>query len=107
MHGGARDADPVLERLSLSAEAGEGREERGVDIEGAPAEVLDIGRGQDPHIARVADQTDPALLEGGNDRLLVCLPARVLLRVDDERLDAVAAGDVERGSRRAVGYQHD
>src|SRR6266542_5375988 len=99
MNGGARHADPVLERLPRGVKTGEGRQERGMDIEGAPAKVLDVGRGEDPHIARVADETDPALLEGGDDRLLVCLAVGVLLGVDEERLDAVAAGDVERGRR--------
>src|SRR5215472_7774432 len=100
-------AHAVSEGLALGVETREGGEERGVDVESAPAEVGDVGGGEDPHVSRVTDEIDPSLLQGAHDGLLVRFPARILLGVEEERLDAVIARDVESGRRLAVGDQHD
>ena len=106
VHSGARHPDAVLERLALGVKSGEGGQQRGMDIERATPEMLGIGRRQDPHIARVAHELYLSLVERRDEGLLVGLPGRVLRRVEEERLDAVRAGDVQDWSRAAVRDQH-
>src|SRR5215470_5399303 len=107
VHRRSRHAHAVGEGLPLGMKTGEGGKQRGVDVEGAPAEVGDVRRSEDPHVSRVADEIDPSLLQGGDDGLLVGLSARILFGVEEERLDAVDARDVESGRRLAVGDEHD
>src|SRR5215472_8634684 len=107
VHRRSRHAHAVGEGLTLGVEAGEGGKQRRVDVEGAPPEVGDVGGSEDPHVSSVTDEIDPSLLQGGDDGLLVGLSARILLGVEEERLDAVGARDVESGGRLAVGDEHD
>jgi hypothetical protein len=57
----------VIESLALGFEAGEGWQERGMDIEDAIGESLDeVGR-EEAHVAGQTDQIDFVFVEGGYD----------------------------------------
>src|SRR5215831_6687799 len=55
MHRTSRNFRTMLERLALGFEAGEGREERGVDIQDAVGESRHKVGGYEPHVAGKAD----------------------------------------------------
>ena len=65
--GATRDFDAVVEGLLLSVEAGEGGQQRRVDIEDAVGEGgNELGREQ-AHIAGEDDEVDAVVAEGGGD----------------------------------------
>jgi hypothetical protein len=102
VHGGARHPDAVLERLPLGVKSREGGQQRGMDIERAPPEMLGVDLGGRRLVARKAHEPDPPLVERRDDGLLVRLPGRVLLRVEEERLDTVRRAMSRTGRRNEI-----
>src|SRR6185503_21027014 len=60
--------------LVIRLRAGEGREERVMDVDDAVAEPGDERRAQDLHVAREDDEIDLVLLEARLDLSLLALP---------------------------------
>ena len=64
--GTACDFGSVVERLGLRFEAGEGGQQRWVDVEDTVREDGDEGRRDDAHVAGEADEVDVMLMETGD-----------------------------------------
>ena len=103
MDGAAGDLDAVVEGLLLRVEAGEGREQRGVDVEDAVGEGADEVRREQAHVAGEADELDVMLAESGDDVGIV-LGALAAAGVEGEGGEAALAGGGEAGS---VGHVRD
>src|SRR3712207_4739427 len=103
MDGAAGDADAVLDGLALRVEAGEGREQRGVYVEDAPAELFRKAGREQPHVAREADQLDAAPSQLFDDLALVLL-ARAAAALDDRRLYPARPRGFEPAGPRLVAY---
>ena len=58
VHGAAADLHAVVEGLPLRVHAGEGRQQRRMDVEDPRGELLDEPRRQQAHVAGQADQID-------------------------------------------------
>jgi hypothetical protein len=71
--GAAGDADAVLDGLALRVEAGEGREQGGVDVEHAPAKLFDEAGREQAHVTGEADQLDAVFVQDADDLALVLL----------------------------------
>ena len=98
----AGDFGSVIEGLMLGVEAGEGGEQRGVDVEDAVGEGLDKGGGDDAHVAGEADQIDVVVVELG-DHLGVVVGTLTTCRGDGEGGDAEVVGCGEAGGGFDVG----
>ena len=88
VHGHARDLDAVGHGLLDGADAGEGREERRVDVDDALREAREERRVEELHVAGEHDELDAALRQPVGDR-------RVAGRA------AVEVGDREHARRHA------
>jgi hypothetical protein len=106
VHGGACDLDAVVERLPLGVQAGERREQRGMDVERPPGEGPHVDRREDPHEAGVAHQHHPPrgqlLHQLGVERL----PVGEVLGIEPERLDAGGPRPLQRRRALTVGDHH-
>jgi len=71
VHRAARHLRAVRERLLLRMEAGEGRQQAGVDVEHALRVAAQEGWREQPHEAGEADPLDAVCGEGVEDRRLV------------------------------------
>jgi hypothetical protein len=100
--GAASDFDSELQCLFLRVEAGEGRQQRRVDVEDAVGEGGDELRRDDAHVACETDEIDVVLVKVG-DHLGVVLGALAASGGDAEGGDAELAGSGEAGSVVDVG----
>jgi len=78
VHGAAGDLDSVIEGLLLCIEAGEGRQQRGMDVENAIGKGGDELRREQAHVAGEADEIDLAGAKG-SDHVVVVLGAGAAL----------------------------
>ena len=101
MDGAAGEFDAVFERLALRFEAGEGGEERRVNVEDAIGEARDEKRGEEAHVAGEADEIDLVLVEDGDDLAVVGF-AFEAFAWDGDSGDIAGFGAVKAGSVFAV-----
>ena len=93
----------VIEGLLLGVEAGEGGEQRWVDVEDALPEGLDeLGREQ-AHVACQAHQVHIMRAEGGDD-LFIVFGALASVGFDGDGVEAAFAGGCEAGG---IGFVRD
>ncbi len=95
----------VVEGLVLGVEAGEGGEERGVDVEDAVGEGLDEGGRDDAHVAGEADEVDLVVVEAG-DHLGVVVGALAAGGGDGDGGQAEVSGGGEAGGVFDVGEDY-
>ena len=103
--GASRDLGSVVERLLLGVEAGEGRQQRGVDVEDAVGEgAHELGR-DEAHVAGQADEIDLVLVEA-REHFGIVVGALAAGRGDRDGGEAKLARRGEAGRIVAVG-EHD
>lgn len=100
--GAAGDLDAVVEGLLLGIEAGEGREQRGMDVEDALREGLDEAGREQAHVSGEAYVVDVVGAEGGDD-FFVVLGALAAVGLDGEGFKAALACGFEAGRVGFVG----
>ena len=100
--GAAGDFRSVVEGLVLGVEAGEGGEQRWMDVEDAVGEGRDEGRRDDAHVAGEADEVDVVVMELG-DHFGVVIGALAACGGDGEGGEAEVAGGGEAGGGFDVG----
>src|SRR2546425_10203600 len=81
----AGDRDSVDERLPLSVQSGERRQQRGVDVHQPSLPDADEHRSQEAHETGQADEADVVALERLRQHGLIGGPGAVVLRVQEER----------------------
>src|SRR2546427_1306186 len=91
MHGAAGEFDAIFEGLALRFEAGEGREQRRVDVQDAVWIFGDEKRRQQAHVTGKANEIDSVLVESGGDLAVVDFALQGLRR-DDTRFDTARFG---------------
>src|SRR5690242_2397765 len=82
MHRATGDLDAVLERLSLSIDAGKSRKQRRVYIEDAILERSHEVRTKQSHVARKTNELNSATLELTDDLPIVLFASFVLVAYD-------------------------
>src|SRR3954470_4056508 len=101
--GHAHHRDAILDRLLGGPEAGEGGQQRRVDVDDPPREAADEGRAEDLHEAREHDQLDPALLEPVRERAVALRAVGVVARGEDGRRNARGSSALQPAGLRAIG----
>ena len=96
MDGHAGRVDAGGERFFDRTGAGEGREERRVDVHDPVPEAVEERRSQQLHEARQHDQLDIQLLEPGRHDEIALLPARMAVEAEGGRGDAGGTGALQR-----------
>src|SRR6185312_4923828 len=102
MHGAADEAHAFGERARMRIEAGEGGEQRGMDVDHPVAPMIDEARGQQPHEAGEADELDARRFERLGERRLESFAARIVAMGDDGAGDAGALRVIETAGIGAV-----
>ncbi len=90
MHGTAGNLYAVGESLFLRFESGKGREERRMDVENPPRELLHEPGREQPHVSGKADQINFVLLER-RDNLSVMILSRFALGWNHHRIQSASA----------------
>src|SRR5665647_417181 len=91
----AGEPDAPVDGPLLDVEAGEGGQERRVDVDDAVLQsVAQRGR-QDPHVAGEADEIDASALDLADDGPVVALARSEELGIEEERLEAPLPGPEE------------
>ena len=103
VYGAAGYLHPVFERLALRVEAGEGWQQRGVNIQDAVFECADEGGADQPHVTREAYERDAPAFKLGH-HLAVVFFARAALVANKECLDAALLGFPKAVGRLYVAY---
>jgi len=101
MDGAAGEFDAIFESLALGLEAGEGREQRRVNVEDAVGEGGDEIGGEKAHVAGEADEIDFVFVEDGDDLAVVGF-ALEAFGWNGANRDATGLGAVEAGSAFAI-----
>jgi len=103
--GAAGNLGSVVEGLVLGVEAGEGGEQRGVDVEDAVGKGLDEGGRDDAHVAGEADEVDVVVIEAG-DHFGVVVGTFAAGGGDDDGGEAEVSGGGEAGGVFDVGEDY-
>ena len=100
--GRAGDLHAVLERLPLGIDAGERRQQRGVDVENGVRKRLEKRCSDEPHETGETHERDVTREELARQRTVEGLAARKRPVIDDQCVDAGRARAIEAAGIRAI-----